>query len=377
VTRRSFLAFSGTNDRAVFAMARAFQACDVEYGLIARSIDDRIQRSSYRSHILATRDSDELSSGILELLLSEVRKTLPDDTLVIVPNSEYLNTFLLGLDRNDLRDRLGCELPLVDRNLYLEFSNKFSSMQRFAAAGIRVPAHLASFDADALPLIAKPIRNVGWDGIVRYPLLLRTRDDLQAFLDRPDAGEYFAQEFIHGCSQYLLAYIAKSGEVFLGAQRNLAQQPHGKSIVLATTSDFSGHPVAVASIDLLLGAGFNGFAMLEFIVDARGPCFIEMNPRPWGPLQLCLDHRCGIVEAFIGDALHGDPGRYAQNWSNRPADARYMWLGGMTAAWRQGESLHWDGTTGSRIGQLARGLASDVYLRRDSWRVFLREVLGG
>jgi hypothetical protein len=102
-----------------------------------------------------------------------------------------------------------------------------------------------------------------------------------------------------------------------------------------------------------------------------------MNPRPWGPLQLCLDHRCGIVEAFIGDALHGDPGRYAQNWSNRPADARYMWLGGMTAAWRQGESLHWDGTTGSRIGQLARGLASDVYLRHDSWRVFLREILGG
>jgi predicted ATP-grasp superfamily ATP-dependent carboligase len=376
VAKRSFLAFSGTNDRAVFALTRAFEACSVKYALITRNVEDRILLSDYRRHVLATRDNDELSLAILEVLLSKVRRTLPDDILVIVPNSEYLNTFLLSLDRNDLRDRLGCEVPLVERSLYMEFSNKLSSMQRFARAGIRVPAHLAQFDVDALPMIAKPIQNVGSDGIVRYPLLLCTYDDLQAFLHRTDTAEYFPQEFIQGYSQYLLAYIAKSGDVFLGSQRNLAQQPHGKSIVLASTSDFSGHPVSSASIDLLLDAGFYGFAMLEFIVDPQGPCFIEMNPRPWGPLQLCLDHRCGIVEAFIGDALYDDPGRYAHTWSSKPAQARYMWLGGMAAVLREGGSLHWDKSAGSRVGQLARGVISDVYLRRDSWKVFLREVLG-
>ena len=373
--KRSFLAFTGTNDRATFALNRAFEACEANYSLVARNHSDRIFRSRFRERVRATRSSDELSLAILEEALDTVRRAVPDDILVLVPNSEYLNNFLLGIDRADLLGRLGCSIPLVDRDLYLEFSNKLTSSQRFAAAGIRVPARHSSFQPENLPMVAKPIRNVGLDGCVRYPWLLRSNADLDAFLEREDPREFFAQEFIAGRSEYLLAYISRSGEAFVGSQVNLAQQPHGKSIVLAATSSFHEHPVALSAIALLREAGFHGLAMIEFIVDAQGPCFIEMNPRPWGPLQLCLDHRCGIVEAFIGDALDDDPHRFAEQWKRRPAEGRYLWLGGIIQVLRRKEALRWSNEAGSHARQILRSLSSDVYLRRDSWKVFLKEIL--
>jgi predicted ATP-grasp superfamily ATP-dependent carboligase len=377
VPRRSFLLFSGANDRAVFALARAMETCGAQYAVVARNDNDRILHSSHRHRVCAIRTSDELSPATFEALMARVREIVPDDTLVIVPSSEYLNTFLLGLDRDDLRSRLGCEIPLVGREMYLDVSNKLSSANRFSKAGIRVPARLNRIHPDDLPIVAKPIQNVGADGVVRYPLLLRTRADLDSFLNRADSGQYFAQEFVVGQSEYLLTYIAASGEVFLGSQSNLAQQPNGKSIVLASTSTFMHEPVAAASIALLRDIGFHGFAMIEFIVDAQGPCFIELNPRPWGPLQLCIDHACGIVEAFIGDVLHGNPLRYETIWKDKPARARYLWLGGMAEVVidRKGALLWRARSTRSRLAQLVMSICSDVYMRRDSWKVFARELL--
>lgn len=376
MTQRSFLLFSGSNDRAVFALARTFEACVAGYAIIARNRDDHALHSAYRSRIHAIRESDELSLPVLESLLSTVREKLPDDILVIVPSSEYLNTFLLALDREDLRARLGCEVPLVDRELYMALSNKHSSAALFSASGIRVPQQLDCFTPELLPLVAKPLRNVGADNVVRYPLLLRTTAELDAFLARDDVPEYFAQEYINGHSRYLLAYLARDGDAFVSSQDNLAQQAHGKSIVLARTSKFHREPVATRALEMLRQRGFHGFAMIEFIVDARGACFIEVNPRPWGPLQLCADHACGIVEAFVGDALHGNPRRHEDVWTDKPAAARYLWSGGMAQAHRRREPLRWDPAAGSRVLQLAASALSDVYLRHGSWKVFLRELAG-
>lgn len=372
--RRSFLLFSGSNDRAVIALLRAFRACGSNCAVIARGHGDRILRSAYQDQVTATRSTDELSLPVFERLLDKVRVTIPDDQLVVVPSSEYLNTFLLGLDREDLRARLGCEIPLVGRDLYMALSNKSSATDLIGAAGIRVPARMSRFQVDALPLVAKPIRNVGSDGVVRYPLLLRTLADFDAFLARDDVEMYFAQEFIHGRSEYLLAYIARTGETFLASQVNLAQQPHGKSVVLAKTSEFRHDPVARQAVDMLRSLNFHGFAMIEFMVDASGPCFIEINPRPWGPLQLCRDHSCGIVEAFIGDALHGDPMLHERIWREKPSQARYLWFGGMAETWARRGALRWDAGVRSRAMQIIGSLPSDVYLGRDAWKVFLREM---
>lgn len=371
---RAFLLFSGSNDRAVFALLRAFKACGSRCWVVARNRDDKILRSAYRDLVITIRDGDELSVPVIERLIARVRDVVHEDELVVVPSSEYLNTFLLGLDREDLRARLGCELPLVEHDLYMALTNKSSATELVAAAGIRVPTRKGRFHPSELPLVAKPSQNIGHDGVLRYPILLRTRAELEEFMARADVEEYFAQEFIHGRSEYLLAYFARSGEIFLASQVNLAQQPHGKSVVLSMTSEFRHDPVSGRLIDMLRALGFHGFAMVEFIVDSKGPCFIEINPRPWGPLQLCLDHACGIVEAFIGDTMHGEPKRFERMWKKKPAQARYLWLGGMMSVWARHEGLRWDPSLRLRTTHIVGCLPSDVYLGFDTWRVLLLEM---
>lgn len=371
----TFLLFGGSNDRAVCALARVMSACEVRFAAIARNPDDRLFDSAYRRKVVAVRSSDSLDARMFEHDLKAVRAAAAADRCVIVPSSEFLNLFLLGLDRERLAREAGCVVPLVDRELYARLTHKESSARWFGAAGFRVPATLDGFTAAALPLVAKPRRNLGPDGLIQYPVLIESRAALDAFLAQGLGEHYFAQEYVQGESRYLLAYISRDGEVFASSQLNLAQQPGGKSIVLAETSDFHDTPVARKTLELLLGARFHGFVMVEFIADARGPCFIEVNPRPWGPLQLCADHACGIIEAFLGDFAHQDPWRYRGVWIAKPPRARYLWAGGMIETLKAGQRPRWYLPPGRRLSTLARSLSSDVYLRRDTLRVFLSEAL--
>lgn len=367
---RAFLVFGGTNDRAVVALARAFHACEARFLVVARSARDRIFATRYRDQVVLTRRDDSLSLALLEEIVAAARRAVGDARLIIVPNSEYLNHFLLGLEPDDLH-RLGCVLPLVERSLYKSLSDKWSSQELFSAV-VRTPRRLDGRVASA-PAVAKPRCNIGDDGIARYPRLLLTPRALAEFRASPDASQYFLQEYVDGQSYYLLAYFPRSGTPLVASQRNLAQQPGGKSIVLAESATFHDDPVADRSLALLSSAGYHGFAMIEYIVDAEGACFIELNPRPWGPLQLCLDLRCGIVEAFIGDWMHDDSRRFDSQWQRRPAKARYGWLGGVFETRRRNGTLKWS-PGASRMSGLLAMLGSDVYLRRDSWRVFAREL---
>src|SRR5690606_28310251 len=86
-----------------------------------------------------------------------------------------------------------------------------------------------------LPLVAKPKTNVSADGCSLYPQLLLTRDELERFQAASDELEYFFQEFVRGDSVYLLFYIPRSGaDAIVWSQRNLLQQPGGKSMICAS-----------------------------------------------------------------------------------------------------------------------------------------------
>src|SRR5690606_9516363 len=152
---------------------------------------------------------------------------------------------------------LECDLPLVDAATYAELTNKGSSWKWFASRGIPTPRVLGGW-RDELPLVAKPYKNVGDDGTVRYPILLQTRDEREAFLSLKDHGSYFPQEFIVGTSYYLLTYIARNGQAFASSQINLGQQANGKSIVLARTSQFHQCEVATSALQALRKHGFYG-----------------------------------------------------------------------------------------------------------------------
>lgn len=374
---RSLLLFGGSNDRAIYAFARAARTCGVPFQVIAWGQEDRILRGGYADSVCAIRHGAELELSLLETWVEAARRRAPDDLLILVPSSEYLNTFLLNLAAADIA-RLGVEVPLPDRSLYAQLSDKESATRLFEGNGFRVPRRLDGYHERQLPMVAKPRRNMGCDGRTLYPRLLHTPGDLQAFQREAGAriDEYFPQEFVEGSSNYLLMYLAEDGRVYTSSQVNLAQQPNGKSIVLARTGDFHCGDVATASIELLRHSGFKGLAMIEFIIDDEGPCFIEVNPRPWGPLQLCLDHRCGIVEAFLGDVLHDDPDRFRATWARKPTKGRYAWTGGILQTMRSRGAIAWQRKSiGGRVADLLRCVTSDVYLRRDSWRVFIDEAL--
>lgn len=373
---RSLLLFSGTNDRAVHALARAAIACSVRYQVIASGLDDRILQGSHRRSVCAVRSDAVLSRAGLAHWISLAREAAPQDRFVVAPTSEYLNRFLLGLGQEQC-DQLGIEVPLTHRALYEQLTNKASATALFAANGIRVPAAAPDFSASHLPLVAKPKRNSDESGRTLYPRLLLDELHLAEFLSDCNPELFFAQQYVSGRSHYLLAYFPRTGEPRVTSQVNLAQQPGGKSILLARTDDFHRSSIAERSIRLLVDAGFTGLGMIEFIDSPDGPCFIEMNPRPWGPIQLCVDHRCGVLEAFLGETVVGDARAFDSVTLRKRASSRYLWLGGFREALAMGGNIKWaiDGP-GRRMSAIAGSIGRDVYLRRDSWRIFLRETIG-
>jgi hypothetical protein len=267
-------------------------------------------------------------------------------------------------------------LALGEEAAYVELSDKASCTKVFLRHGIRTPLTYADLAGAPIPFVAKPITNFDSRMNSLYPRIISSEPERQELLRSQDAGEFFAQEYLRGRSYYLLGYLARDGKCYVSSQENLAQQAAGKSIVLAETSCFHEGPAAVATIDLLRQRCYTGFVMVEFIDDGDGPCFIELNPRPWGPLQLCADHRCGIVEGFLGDWACGDSSRFQWRSACQPVRARYLWIGGAVQNLKHAECLMWRRSRLEGIARVARAIGSDVYLRRDSLRVFARECFG-
>lgn len=292
---------------------------------------------------------------------------------VVLPSSEYFNAFLLR-HRREI-EAMGCQIPLVHASLYAQLTGKRSAADFFSAAGIAVPGEIGMPVVREPPVVAKPLSNVSAAGQSLYPRLLRTRAELESFFATHDEKDYFFQEYVHGDSLYLMFHLSRTGDQdFIWSQRNLLQQPEGKSMLLAEPSDFHRSETAARIVHALRNAGFHGLGMVEVIRAAGRDVFIEMNPRIWGPVQFCLDRRQPLLQAFIGETLHDDPGRFAgrQPMLRRK---RYFWFGGLLETLRAGKRPAWHAPGRRLFPVILRNLASDVYLRKDSWRCFLHDVM--
>lgn len=372
VEKKSWIVFGGGNDRAVIAFLRALRLCNERAHIVARTDCDRLLRSDFRHDVAWVRPTHELSMDVFSDSIDHVRQNTGTEKLIVLPSSEYLNTFLLQ-HRREI-ESMGCEIPLVDRPLYTQLTEKSSAIDFFSAAGIPAPRSIGFPSPTELPMVAKPFRNVSPTGKSLYPHLLHDCRELESFLHSHDAGDYFFQEFVHGESHYLLFHMSREqGRWFSWSQRNLLQQPDGKSMLLATPSTFHESEVASRLMQALRRAGFHGLGMVEMIRTRDRDIFIEMNPRIWGPLQFCLDHGEVLVQAFIGETSHSDPSRYLNRW---PASRRhrYFWLGGLLETLRSGLQPAWHTTNASLSAIILRNLTCDVYLRGDSWRCFTHDL---
>lgn len=367
---RAFLIFSGSNTRAVVAFCRALAARGLEICIVARTADDPILRTRYRRQVAAVRDLDRLDLADLARCIAEARGKTGVQEFVVSPTSEYFNLFLL--ENRDFFAGLGCTIPLVDLDLYRRVSDKHSMSRICQRQGVAVPSAITLETRPKFPFVAKPRTNVTADKRSLYPHLIFDAAELAAFRSSETMADFYFEEFVAGPSFYLLYYLSRDGQATAWSQQNLAQQPAGKSIVLAKAAQIHREAVSAQFIAILQGLGFWGLAMIEIIRQGDGYVFIELNPRFWGPFQLLLNAGSPLIDAFIDDQLALPP--RAIPAPVQPA-AAYLWLGGMAEAWAAGKPLRWhDGAPRRRTWAVLRHLRSDVYARRDTAGLFLHEL---
>lgn len=373
---KAFLVFSGGNDRAVLGFLRALRQCSRKAYIVARTRNDRILSTSFRRDVVCVRESHGLDIQVFTACLDRAREAAGGKTLVILPSSEYFNAFLL--EHRSRIEAMGCEIPLVDAPVYNLLTNKGSAAAYFASGGVAVPREVAGSIDCVPPVVAKPRNNVSREGLSLYPQLLLDANQVAAFHARHDASAYFFQEYLQGESLYLLLYVPRSGgEAFAWSQRNLLQQPDGKSMLWAEPADLHRSGLATDLTRLLRDAGFWGLGMIEVIRTTDGDVFIEMNPRIWGPIQLVVDQRHPLLRAMIGEALHGDPHYFLETApACVPSRSRqqYFWCGGLAHTLASFRRPSWHGPRRRPTAAAFAGLRNDVYLRADSWRCFICEM---
>jgi hypothetical protein len=110
--------------------------------------------------------------------------------------------------------------------------------------------------------------------------------------------------------------------------------------------------------------------MVEIILCDDEFVFIELNPRFWGPFQLLINAGSPIIDRFIEDHL-SLPSRF----STAQPKASYLWFGGMLGSLAVGKELQWYiNPPQRRACFVARHWRSDVYLHRDSGKLFIHEI---
>ena len=219
----------------------------------------------------------------------------------------------------------------------------------------------------SLPFVAKPLKNLNCDDKILYPYLVCSEKDRQTFLNDPSQDSYYLESFVSGESWYLLYYFDHEGRFWSGSQRNLLQQGHGKSVLLARAQPYPDNRIVAALAERFRLDGYRGFVMVEIRRTDGDSVAIEANPRCWGPLQLTLDAKMGIFEAFLNDY-----GFDVEIPTLPRQGVEYLWTAGILQALRKRIGLASHAPWRSVAGALSRVLA-DVYARPDSWACYGRE----
>lgn len=123
----------------------------------------------------------------------------------------------------------------------------------------------------------------------------------------PEHGDTILQEFIPGHGEGLFALCQRGELLACFAHRRLREKPPQGGVSVLRESVEIAKDVRGASESLLADLGYSGIAMVEY---RRAPdgrlTFMEINPRPWGSMQLAVD--AGIdFPRLMTEAHRGNP----------------------------------------------------------------------
>lgn len=360
--------FSGYNQRAVIAFIRTLVKNNInDYAIIAASSEDTILKTAYASKVVYTRQHKELCLEEILTAISEIKQG-KDGKCLLIPSTEALNRFFL-LNRNVFEEQ-NCIIPLVCQEMYEMISDKKSFCCYCQKRGIDVPKEVVLDEAN-IPFVAKPKRYKSNDGKVYAPVIIQDTYEYNKFIASHNREDFIYQEYIWGDSLYLLYYFTKAGEIYKFSQINYAQQPFGKSIVVAACSDLHlDHSVSNVYEKIFSDMNYYGFVMIEVRHRKGSYYMIEANPRFWGPSQLFCNAGYNFFEIFLKE--YG----YLQDFSldNINTDAKYMWSGGIVGELSCDCNCVWYANGRENVKrEMEAYMSSDIYNREDTIEIYKKE----
>lgn len=354
----------------MIAFIRTIELHCIDYAIIAKSYDDSIFLTQYNKRVIAVRKSVPLLLEDIINSIKIVKEKLNVDEFIIAPTTEALNRFLL---KNRIQfEQESIRIPLISEELYKSISDKHSFSKLCENNGIKVPHEYSELNDVKLPFVAKPKEYVSSDNKIYTPFICISESDKQAFLIEHQTSGFFFQEYIHGRSFYLLYYFNQNGKIYKFSQENLIQQPNGKSIVAAISSNFHASEESFKYEQLLNSLNFSGLIMIEIKMQGNENFMIEANPRFWGPSQLFVDAKMNFFETFLHDLgmLKAPP-----NFNPPNKVIRYFWFGGILEAIKQNKELKFHkGNKTELMKELHVWMQTDIYKRNDTINIFENEL---
>jgi hypothetical protein len=173
--------------------------------------------------------------------------------ITFLPVGEIFNRWLLeGIEYNLLD---GINFIGNDRTTYNLFSDKDSFLNLCKKNGLEIPKRLsANFALDSEPFVKFVIKSKKYeknDLLSKGPILVEnreTREILKRQYNFSKYNDYIFEEYIEGLSYYYCALFKKDKKKLEFIQKNLIQQPGGKSIFLAIPSSLPKHLISYLEI---------------------------------------------------------------------------------------------------------------------------------
>ena len=264
--------------------------------------DIAVPDSLAASHEFAAAVTDVLRRHRVEVLIPVTEAAL----LALLPIRESIPDVILPFPHNDTFQRV-CDKAAV--------------MQAAREVGVSVPRQSTLQQPEArdqldrseleFPLVLKPARSVagrskwGVQHVAAWDELCQCLDELP-----PAAYPLMLQQRIVGRGVGIFLLIWEGATVALFAHRRLREKPPSGGVSVYRESTSADPDIVKRSVALLERFGWQGVAMVEYMVESTTgtPYIMEINGRFWGSLQLAIDSGVDfpvlLLRCATGDVPH-------------------------------------------------------------------------
>ncbi len=289
----------------------------------------------------------------------------------LMPTGEQLIRWVLN-NKKKLHS-VGVLTSLPELSVYKHLSDKSSFVTLCQTNGIPTPKDLPlnellskKFDHN---FVVKPLllyENHD-DRLLSCPFIVDNSSSFNLLKEKNlEINKHFAQDYIGDHSVYYCVHYVHGEKNVFFSQRNLLQQPGGKSIVKAISFEIDSK--LTDKIDAMMSTlNMHGVCMIELKYDRKTNQYyaIECNPRFWGPLQLAIDNGVNFPMSLLGFEL------VKPKTSN---NIGYFWAGGIVQAFIY-KFVYKSSIQRDRLSNLEHILFKDIWLRKDTIAYYLIEYL--